>query len=210
MSTGAVNGTTNYISKFNGTNSITDSQVFDNGTSVGIGTATPGSYKLNVNGDTNLSGSLTVLGSLFVDSIVNRNVTNLTISGNILPDSNAPLAYRNIGSNAQRWNNLYLTGQVTIGGGSPGAGKVLTSDANGLATWAAPSSTVWTLSGNAIGSNDFIGSTNSQDVVMKRNNIEGLRLAQTGTYISGSLQVGNSLNATSIPGYTTSLYGPTA
>lgn len=45
---------------------------------------------------------------------------------------------------------------------------------------------------------------------MKRNNIEGLRLAQTGTYISGSLQVGNSLNATSIPGYTTSLYGPTA
>lgn len=41
---------------------------------------------------------------------------------------------------------------------------------------------------------------------MKRNNTEGLRLSQTGTYISGALQVGNSFNATSTPGYTSSLY----
>lgn len=73
-----------------------DSQVYDNGTNVGIGTSTPGSYKLNVNGDAFVSGSLTILDRLYVDSIVNRSVTNLTISGNLLPDSNAPLAYRNI------------------------------------------------------------------------------------------------------------------
>ena len=31
--------------------------------------------------------------------------------------------------------NLTLAGQIKISGGSPGADKVLTSDANGLATW---------------------------------------------------------------------------
>jgi hypothetical protein len=35
---------------------------------------------------------------------------------------------------------LHVAGQVKITGGTPGAGKVLTSDANGLATWATPAS----------------------------------------------------------------------
>src|SRR5204862_359276 len=35
-------GTTNYVSKWNGTNSLTNSLLFDNGTNVGIGTITPG------------------------------------------------------------------------------------------------------------------------------------------------------------------------
>jgi len=34
---------------------------------------------------------------------------------------------------------LEVAGQIKITGGSPGAGKVLTSDASGLATWAAAS-----------------------------------------------------------------------
>lgn len=34
-------GTTNYLVKFNGTSTIANSQLFDNGTNVGIGTATP-------------------------------------------------------------------------------------------------------------------------------------------------------------------------
>ena len=43
-------GTTNFISKFSGTSSITDSLLYDNGTNVGIGTSTPGS-KLEVAGN---------------------------------------------------------------------------------------------------------------------------------------------------------------
>ena len=42
-------GTTNYIAKWNTSSSIQDSIIFDNGTNVGIGTATP-SAKLHVNG----------------------------------------------------------------------------------------------------------------------------------------------------------------
>lgn len=40
-------GTTNYIPKFTGTTSLGDSQIFDNGTNVGIGSATPGN-KLSI------------------------------------------------------------------------------------------------------------------------------------------------------------------
>jgi hypothetical protein len=43
-------GTTNYISKFTGGSTIANSLIFDNGTNVGIGTASPG-YKLQVNGN---------------------------------------------------------------------------------------------------------------------------------------------------------------
>lgn len=95
----------------------------------------------------------------------------------MIPDSAAPLSVRELGTNTTRWNNLYLSGQITIGGGSPGVGKVLVSDANGLATWTSTSSLIapfngWTLSGNSVGANDFIGSTNDQDIVLKRNNVQ--------------------------------------
>jgi hypothetical protein len=66
-------------------------------------------------------------------------------------------------------------------------GYVLTSDASGNARWAASagggSSTGWSLSGNAIGVNDFIGSTNGQDVVFKANNTERLRVTSGGNIL---------------------------
>ena len=41
-------------------------------------------------------------------------------------------------------SRLHVNGQVKITGGNPGAGKVLTSDASGLATWQTPSTTTST------------------------------------------------------------------
>ncbi len=113
---------------------------------------------------------------------MNRTVNNVTISGSILPDLAAPLAYRDIGNNTtQSWNNLYLSGQVTIKGGTPGVNKVLTSDALGLATWQdVPASTNnWSTTGNTgtVAGTNFIGTTDNIDLVFKRNNIEGMRLS---------------------------------
>lgn len=66
-----------------------------------------------------------------------------------------------------------LTSQLWIPNGS-GSGLVLTSDANGFATWqAAGSGSCWSLTGNA-GTNpatNFIGTTDSVDVIVSRNGI---------------------------------------
>ncbi len=58
-------GTQNYLPKFSAATTLADSQVYDNGSNVGIGTATP-EYKLDVNGDIVNRGRLyqyTQLGS---------------------------------------------------------------------------------------------------------------------------------------------------
>ena len=74
-------GTPDRIPKFITTNSIGDSQIFDNGTNVGIGTTTP-TNKLSVNGNvsaTNFIGNGSQLSSLNA-----TNITSGTLSLNIL------------------------------------------------------------------------------------------------------------------------------
>jgi hypothetical protein len=55
--------TTNYIPKWNGT-SLSDGQIFDNGTNIGMGTATPTQAKLVVNGSANNNLSFGYLNNL--------------------------------------------------------------------------------------------------------------------------------------------------
>jgi hypothetical protein len=47
-------------------------------------------------------------------------------------------------------SKLEVAGQVKITGGSPGTGKVLTSDASGLANWATPMWSQWGANGNSL------------------------------------------------------------
>ncbi len=68
----------------------------------------------------------------------------LGVTGNALFGSNV-----GIGTNTPT-SALEVAGQVTITGGTPGVGKVLTSDANGLASWTTPGATPWSVSGNNI------------------------------------------------------------
>ena len=55
-----VSGTTNYISKFTGSNSIGNSQIYDNGTNLGVGTTSP-SYKLDVSGTGRFTDDLNIV-----------------------------------------------------------------------------------------------------------------------------------------------------
>jgi hypothetical protein len=90
-------GTTNFLPKFTGSSALGNSQIFDNGTSVGIGTTTPNSsYKLDINGNAKLfylleflpSSGRTAIGVNGTDfEIYNGSIaqTRLTInqSGNV-------------------------------------------------------------------------------------------------------------------------------
>jgi hypothetical protein len=79
---------------------------------------------------------------------------------------------------------LEVAGQVKITGGTPGAGKVLTSDATGLATWQSTSNSAWGLTGNSatVVSTNFIGTTDAIDFVTRTNNIERSRITSAGNF----------------------------
>jgi trimeric autotransporter adhesin len=87
--------------------------------------------------------------------------------------------YRDIGSNIERWNNLYLGWQVTIGGGVPWLGKVLVSDATGLATWSSVFSGTTTASGITGGTQGYITKFGTWG-----NGIVNSLFYETGSYVA--------------------------
>jgi hypothetical protein len=80
-------GTTNYLSKFADAGTLTNSQVFDNGTYVGIGTATP-TYKLDVNGgnttqaNARFYSSSSATSSIIIGGAANSFFSNLILLSN--------------------------------------------------------------------------------------------------------------------------------
>lgn len=106
----------NYLPKW-GATSLVDSLIFDNGSSVGVGTASPGAYKLNVN------GNLYTSGDLYANALYGRagGAENIWLGNG----SDSVIVQ----------DNLVVNSQIKIAGGNPGADKILTSDVNGLASW---------------------------------------------------------------------------
>jgi hypothetical protein len=104
----AGSGTTNYIPKFTSSSAIGNSQIFDNGTSVGIGTASPGEL-------------LTVAGNIELTTGANRYIY-------IGSASNYYYRLQSVGDDFQiqetttpRLTIKYPNGNVGIGTTSPGA-----------------------------------------------------------------------------------------
>jgi hypothetical protein len=104
-------GTTNYVPKFTGSSAIGNSQIFDNGTNVGIATATPASRLSVWEGEmtiSNLSSAYTApMGSLAAYNV------NANTGGLIFKTSNS-------GTNAEKMRITY-DGNVGIGTSSPGS-----------------------------------------------------------------------------------------
>jgi hypothetical protein len=86
--------------------------------------------------------------------------------------------------------------------GNQGNGKILQSNANGVGTWADPSSIVfneWHLPGNAgtTPGTHFIGTTDAQDFVTKTNNIERVRIKSAGNVGIGTSNPNGKLHVVS-------------
>jgi Chaperone of endosialidase len=97
---------------------------------------------------------------------------------------------------------LDIAGTIKVADGTQGAGKVLTSDANGLASWATSNSGGWSLTGNSgtVDGTNFIGTTDNKPFNIRVNNEKSGRIdASSGNtfygYQSGNNTVIGSVNS---------------
>ncbi len=134
-------GTTNFVAKFTGTESLGDSQIFDNGTRVGIGSTAP-LDRLHVNGNIRLIGQTThqvqmngavtagrlgqdVNGFFFASDTVGKNVRFLTsdgalaermridAAGNVGIGTTTPTTRLEVSGSGKFTGNVSATGDVT-------------------------------------------------------------------------------------------------
>lgn len=103
---------------------------------------------------------------------------------------NSATASTNVGiGTATPAERLHVVGNIRMVDGNQGAGKVLTSDANGTASWGNASANAWGLSGNSATSaaTHFIGTTDNVDLVLKTNNQDNFRIKNDGRIEIGNL-----------------------
>ena len=133
--------------------------------------------------DNNLTGNYNMALGHYAD-VMSGNLTNATAIGYyakvgesnaiVLGDTGARQVNVGIGTGYPA-ANLDVEGSVKLKAGTPGAGKVLTSDVNGNATWQTPTGgggNGWNLTGNTgtTPGTDFIGTIDNADLVVKVNN----------------------------------------
>ena len=130
-------GTTNYLPKFTGASTLGNSQIFDNGTNVGIGTTSP-SFAFGSGLDVRSNSGW---GEIKVEGIAGAGAavtlySNGTILGDISADVDKNLSFRS--DNAERMR-IFSSGNVFIGSSPTDAGFKL--DVNGTGRFSTSSST---------------------------------------------------------------------
>lgn len=120
-----INGTPNRLSKFTGPSALGDSQLFDNGTNIGVGTTTPSAF-LDVNGtfraagNANLAANLNVAGTSTLTGVLNvtnnLNVTGTsTLAGTVNAGINLNVAGASfLGGSVSAGSTLAVTGTASF------------------------------------------------------------------------------------------------
>ena len=117
----------------------------------------------SITGNETIGGTLGVTGATTLTgatTISNTTTSNSTTSGALVVRGGVGIA-----------GNLTVGGTIEIDGGSPGAGKVLTSDATGIASWQNSGGSIVTMSATGTATSTasyiiFTGSTASQTITI--------------------------------------------
>jgi hypothetical protein len=115
-------GTTNYVSKWTGTNTIGNSLIFDNGTNVGIGN-TNTSYTLDVSGTGRFTGALSGTSATFSGIVTATGLFGFTLLGRASDNFGAIGFYSNSGATRYGYIQSGSTngGQVVLNGDGGGS-----------------------------------------------------------------------------------------
>ena len=209
--TGGIGTNGNYELPFF-TNNI-ERLVIKNDGKVGIGTNTPTSplHLASPVSEIRLHNTA-INASLFITAPFNGGTGGIGTNGNYeLPfytNSIERVVIKNDGKvgvgTSSPTAKLDVNGQVKIAGGNPGAGKVLTSDTNGLASWELQPIS-WNIDGNANTNqaNHFIGTVDAQSLNFRVNNkLSGRIDSSQASSFFGFRAGGNSIsNSNSAFGY---------
>lgn len=151
-------------------------------------------YTSSVNGTTqfratNATDRLFVIGNA-IDANNNTVVDNAERSDAMVVLKNGNTGF----GTSTPLNRLHVVGNIRMVDGNQAAGRVLTSDVNGVATWQNASTNAWGLLGNA-GTNattNFLGTTDNVDLVFRRNNIQSGRIGETNSFLGTNSGIVNT------------------
>jgi hypothetical protein len=206
--------TTNYVPKWNGT-TLVDGQIFDNGTNVGIGTATPG-QKLDVSGTVrgtslraNAAGNHTALGSS-VSGTTSWQIDNVANNLWFYNGTAYSLALENgtgnmgIGNTAPS-EKLHVTGNVRVTGAIKDANNEAGTSGQFLKTTG--TATDWV----NVAPSDLAQEAATSGQVLKWNGTIWAPATDNGTtYTVGSFSTTGNANAISVSGSTLTAHAATS
>jgi hypothetical protein len=209
-------GTTNYISKFTASNVLANSLIFDDGTNVGIGNASP-TAKLHVTGTILASSTVTASSLiksggtsaqiLMADGSVITAGTNITISGGVISSSGGGGSLTGSGTTnyISKWTSSTVLGNSLIFDNGTSVGIGTASPSEKLTIYSGASTAAFiNLIGNAntAGTSNVVIGQNSDDgayfwnrkasfMSLGTNNTERVRITSGGAFA-----VGNAGNGT--------------
>jgi hypothetical protein len=204
-------GTTNYVPKWTGSTALGNSQIFDNGTSVGIGTASPSaSYLLDVVGKsrfTNTTSDAFVidLGTTGIFKVLRNSVSHLQYDANTFTTTAFQLTSQNL--------NTYNSNQTRISGGvlQFTGGAYINAISQELAFWLGGSEKARFTTNGRLLIGTTTESTYELDVVGDIRstldaNINGLTVGKGGGSVANNTAIGSlALNSNTTGDYNTAV-----